>query len=243
MIGFHPVMRKASKCIAAILAVLKTRLYTGDATDLVRQADTPLPSRKKEWELTGEAFDGLLEHLSSDRAQAAELYEEIRRKLIIFFEFRGCLIPEDMADETINRVARRIREGQVIHTPNLAGYFYGVARNVIREYWKNEGRESESIENKPYEIVTGETPDELQAHKAQRLQHERRLECLERCVEALPAETRRMILLYYRDDKGAQIKTRQMLAEELGIPDYALRLRVSRVRAKLDACIKNCLKQ
>ncbi len=243
MIGFHSLMRKASKCIGAILAVLKGRLYTGGAADLIRQMDKPLQSRKKEWELNEEALDGLLEQLSSDRGLAAERYEEIRRKLIIFFEFRGCLIPDEKADETINRVARRIREGQRIHTPNVASYFYGVARNVIREYWKNEGRESEMIQSRTHEMPSGDAPDEVQAQKLTRLAHERRLECLERCLEALPEASRRMILLYYRDEKGAQIKTRQLLAEELRIPDYALRLRVSRVRAKLDACINNCLKQ
>jgi RNA polymerase sigma factor (sigma-70 family) len=200
-------------------------------------------SRKKEWELTEEAFYGLLEHLSGDRAQAAELYEEIRRKLIVFFEFRECLTPEEMADETINRVARRIGEGQTIHTPNIASYFYGVARNVLREYRKNESRESEVIKDRVYGMVTGKEPDELQADRTQRLQQERRLECLEGCLEALPADTRRMLLLYYRDEKGTQIKTRQMLAEELGIPAQALRLRMSRVRAKLEACINNCLKR
>ena len=60
--------------------------------------------------LTKEALDGLLECLSADRELAAEAYEEIRRKLITFFEFRGCLTPQDQADETIHRVARRIQE-------------------------------------------------------------------------------------------------------------------------------------
>lgn len=205
--------------------------------------DTPLPSLKKEWELTDEAFDGLLEHLSSDRGQAGELYEEIRRKLIIFFEFRGCFAPDEEADETINRVARRILEGQLIHTPNVASYFYGVARNVLREYWKTDDREPEMFQAGTHDVPSSGTPDELHEQESKRIEQERRLECLERCLEALPEASRRMIFLYYRDEKGAQIKTRQMLAEELGIPDYALRLRVSRVRAKLDVCINNCLKQ
>ncbi len=71
-----------------------------------------LPSLKKEWALTPEAFDTLLACLDRDRDRAAEKYEEIRNALITFFEHRGCLSPEEYADETINRVARRISEAK-----------------------------------------------------------------------------------------------------------------------------------
>lgn len=86
-----------------------------------------LPSLKKEWVLTREAFDKLLACLDRDRERAAEKYEEIRNALITFFEHRGCLSPQEYADETINRVARRLSEGKEIYANNAASYFYGVA--------------------------------------------------------------------------------------------------------------------
>src|SRR5262249_35815848 len=67
------------------------------------------PARRR-WALTQEAFDKLLAALGPDRESAAEKYLEVRSNLIRFFEFRGCPFPEDHADETINRVAKRACE-------------------------------------------------------------------------------------------------------------------------------------
>lgn len=99
------------------------------------------------------------------------------------------------------------------------------------------------VEMRPHDGSIAEAPDEVSARRKLRREQEQRLECLERCLESLPEDARRMILLYYRDEKGARIRTRQLLAEELGIPMHALRLRASRVRAKLDTCINRCLNQ
>jgi dihydroneopterin aldolase len=65
---------------------------------------------KKNWELSQETFDALLAWLDSDRDQAAMKYEKIRRALIKIFTGRACVEPEDLADETINRVARKLKE-------------------------------------------------------------------------------------------------------------------------------------
>ena len=73
-----------------------------------------------------------------DRDQAGQKYEDIRRRLIRIFIHRGCITAEDLADETINRVARKVREVRDNYNPgdDPALYFYGVARNVYREYLK-----------------------------------------------------------------------------------------------------------
>ena len=104
------------------------------------------PRSLKEWVLDEKAFDGLLISLSTDREKAAEIYEEIRCKLITFFEFRHCLFPQEQVDETINRVARRIVEGEIIHASDVTTYFYGVARNVLREYWKGAKTEAARLD-------------------------------------------------------------------------------------------------
>ncbi len=83
------------------------------------------PFTKKEF--TQEAFDQLLAWLNSDREQAGKKYEEIRKRLITIFTCRGCLIPEDLTDETIDRVVMKIPDlaGSYVGDPAL--YFYGVA--------------------------------------------------------------------------------------------------------------------
>ena len=62
---------------------------------------------KTEWILTKESFDTLLAWLDANPDAAARKYEQIRTRLIKIFVCRGCLESEDLADETIDRVARR----------------------------------------------------------------------------------------------------------------------------------------
>ena len=60
---------------------------------------------KKDWELTPQAFNQLLDWIGPDRETAGKRYEEIRLRLIKIFTARGCHIPEELADETFNRVS------------------------------------------------------------------------------------------------------------------------------------------
>src|SRR5512147_2505802 len=86
---------------------------------------------RRKWTLTQEAFDQLLAALGEDRERAGETYLEIRSNLVRFFEWRGCPLPEDHADETFNRVAKRILEGEEILNP--MSYCLGVARMLLLE--------------------------------------------------------------------------------------------------------------
>src|SRR5690348_13383082 len=94
---------------------------------------------RRKWALTQDAFDKLLITLGPDRESAGEKYLEVRSNLIRFFEWRGCSFPEDHADETINRVAKRVSEGEVIQNP--AGYFMGAARLLLLEIHKERAKE------------------------------------------------------------------------------------------------------
>src|ERR687883_865457 len=69
-----------------------------------------VPTRKKEWTLTQESFDRLLAWLDPDREQAGKKYEEVRSRLVRGFSSHGCPVPEDLADEAINRVAKLLPE-------------------------------------------------------------------------------------------------------------------------------------
>ncbi|MFL6230009.1 MAG: hypothetical protein ACJ741_14655, partial [Pyrinomonadaceae bacterium] len=64
----------------------------------------------KQWTLTRDAFEGLLTWLDSDREQAGKKYEDIRSSLIKIFTWRGVAEAEELADETINRVARKVKD-------------------------------------------------------------------------------------------------------------------------------------
>jgi hypothetical protein len=52
-----------------------------------------------------------------------------------------------------------------------------------------------------------------------------------------------LILDYYAKEKQAKIDHRHELAQRLGISVETLRVRVFRVRASIEECIKNCLRR
>ncbi|HEX8186510.1 MAG TPA: sigma-70 family RNA polymerase sigma factor [Blastocatellia bacterium] len=178
---------------------------------------------KNEWNLTQEAFDKFLAWLNPNREQAAKKYEEVRRKLIKIFACRGCLEAEDLADETINRVIRKVQQIIDSYVGDPALYFYGVARNVHLEH----------VRKSPpaLPIPPSDTPQ----------QKEEQCECLERCLDKLSAENRRLVLEYYKDERRAKIDHRKELAERLGIAPNALRIRMHRVRASLQDCVATCM--
>ena len=191
-------------------------------------------SRKKAWVLTREAFDLLLLSLDADRDLAACKYETIRARLLKYFECRGAQSPEDLADDTINRVARRLYEGRQIWTTEPASYFYGVARNVLREYWASPERAFATLEAlSPLSHPHTETRIH-QAIDGEQERVERHLEQLADCLSQLPAESRELILAYYQGEKRERIHRRKQMADRLGIPQNALRIRVHRIRERLE---------
>ena len=198
-------------------------------------------SLKKDWVLSQDAFDTLLARLDGDPERAGQKYEQIRCALITFFECRGCFSPEDHADETVNRVARRLLEGKDIHTENPASYFYGVARNVLREYWDASGRAPASLDSVPPPTIRSHSPHRIQEERSERQLREQRLDCLERCLESLIANDRNLIAAYYQGDTGVKVENRKRLAERLGIPLNALRIRALRIREKLEHCVTRCM--
>lgn len=201
-----------------------------------------MPSAKKEWVLTQNAFDQLLTHLDSDRERAADRYEDLRQMLITFFEFRNSQQPGEQADETINRVARRLSEGQEINASTIETYAYAVARNIWREYIADPHRVVAALDELPLGIQS-HSPHQLKIQAAERDELERRLDCLERCIQALPPRQRELITNYYQGEKQVKIKNRKGLAETLGIPLNALRIRVSRLRDQIEECVNSCLEQ
>ncbi len=64
---------------------------------------------KKNWVLTPEAFAKLLAAFAPDsNEEAGAKYEAARARLVKLFQWRGIFDAEEAADETLNRVARKI---------------------------------------------------------------------------------------------------------------------------------------
>ena len=173
--------------------------------------------------MSQETFEALLDWLDSDRELAALKYEEIRTKLINFFSATSQSEAEALADETINRVARRLNQVKDQIYGERARYFYGVARKVHLEYLRRKQPQSKQ------EFAPDSERTEIE------------FDCLEECVTKLSAENRELVLRYYAADGRERIEQRRLLAEKLGIAPNALRIRAYRIRAALQKCLKNCV--
>jgi DNA-directed RNA polymerase specialized sigma24 family protein len=175
-------------------------------------------------EISKDQFEQLLSWLDPDRDQAGTRYEWIRKRLIKIFICRGSTIPEELADRTVNRVARKLPEIRADYTGDPANYFAGVASNIFRESLKKAKLPTVGMpEPAP--------PDENE---------ERLRDCFEKCVSSLTDADRELVLAYYQHEKQAKIDHRKDLAARLGLGMNALRIRACRIRADLQECVERC---
>jgi RNA polymerase sigma factor (sigma-70 family) len=136
--------------------------------------------------------------------------------------------PEECADETINRLIRKLEFGETIR--DIPTYSLGIARLVFLEMLKKPESRQVNLDD----LSSFTAPSIEQEDSAQ-------LACFDRCLSELPIESRQLILQYYQDEQRTKINNRQAIADRLGIAVNALRSRVQRIRDKLERCITNCI--
>ena len=172
-------------------------------------------------------FDEFLNWLDPDPNQAGTRYEDIRLKLIRFFICRGCGVEsEALTDETIERVIRKYRALADTYEGEPLRYFYGVGRNVFRE-WLDEQVKIRALPPPP----PGDSSEEKELLD----------QCLQKCLRDRPQTDQSLILEYYTGDKQQKIVNRKKLAERIGIAPNALRIKAHRIRTELRKCVEQCL--
>jgi RNA polymerase sigma factor (sigma-70 family) len=185
------------------------------------------------WTQNTDSFEQLLSWLGTDRETGAQKYESIRRRLIYLFTCRGCYVPDQLADETIDRVSRAIGRLDFEYRGDPALYFYGVARNIHLEWIRRESR-------LPTDPSDGsEAP--LRRNVSSDLDKEHLSDCLEKCLERLPNDKRQLLLRYYSLERKGKIDDRKRLAAEEGLGLNAFRIQVFRLRQSLRGCIDACI--
>ena len=140
---------------------------------------------------------------------------------------RGFSDGEDLADETINRVMKRLAEIQDTYVGEPARYFHGVGRFVMREMSR---RKEVAVDVMPVSLLEAEV-------------HTDEYDCLVKCLRFLQADKRDLILDYYIYDGRDKIAQHRRMASELGITDGALRGRAHQVRGNLEKCIQQCIER
>lgn len=201
---------------------------------------SPIPvSPENDWragfnvaqKLQPDHFAALLDRLGPDRDLAGERYVELARRLRTIFLYRRCPNVDELVDETLDRAGRRLLElGERYDGSDPARYVFGVAWNVARESFRR--RSPEQLPEGKEIPDPGLTADENE---------ERRDVCLDRCLDELTEDDRRLALAYYQGEKGFRIRRRAALARELGVSLNALRLKLHRITRHLRQCVFDCM--
>src|SRR5579863_9352470 len=151
------------------------------------------PGVGKNRAITQETFRALLFWLSTDEGMAAKEYLEIRNSLVRFFVRKGCAHSEELADETLDRVAVIAQVDSDKYGKPIA-LCYGVARRVWLEYL----REAVPVPLEADRI--SEIPPKSDDFT------ECELKCLELCLERLSARERELITQYHQFQGSQKIK-------------------------------------
>ena len=168
-----------------------------------------------------ERGDTLLEVFDRDPCRAADKIQELFVRLVSFFRWRHCALPEDLAQETLRRGFGRIRTNVTISTPDAAPYFFGIAHNVLREQRKIHYSEVAAGSEELLPLIE-DTVDFRQVEVQI---------CLEQCLQRLPDDERELLTRYYTEDSAA-------LAREMRMSVSTLRVRAFRAKQKLEKWVR-----
>jgi hypothetical protein len=173
-------------------------------------------------------FDEFLSWLSPDREEAGMKYEELRRKLVKHFSRGGCHVADELADETIDRASRSIAAGKVERSVDPDAYCFGIARNVLREYWR-----------KPQ---PGPLDHDFPLVGPKPTWSKREFQCFDECWARQNEHDRDLLTSYHEYTGSAKIKKRKEMAEKAGGMN-ALRMRIHRTMNILRDCVAACLRR
>ena len=198
---------------------------------------------KKTWTPTQDAFRKFLSWLDEGTGSGGEKYLELRRRLVLYFDRRNCLMADELADETLARVAQKFQEQGEITNVLPAQYCYVTAKFVFLEYVRRPENNQASLDDPAHGKAAGIEPPAAPIRDSESEAREHTLECLERCLRKLSPDESQLILEYYQSEQREKIQKRKQIAARLGISANALSIRACRIRSKLEACVRSCCEQ
>jgi RNA polymerase sigma factor (sigma-70 family) len=139
----------------------------------------------------------------------AAIYKNLRAKMIVYLERRGCTDPEGVADEALYRAF--VHPGvSGRHVESLEAYAFGCLKNVYLE-WRRAAQRLAPIDERKTE-ETSSPPQESVLD-------------IRRALDALPAKDRELLLQYYGDEETAAD-----LAPRFGLTAAGIRTRVHNLK-------------
>ena len=168
----------------------------------------------------------LLQTFSSDEETAAIDFTKLRDSLVRFFQIKGDSSPEEAADETLDRVA--VKLGEAVLIENLTNYSFGVARLVFLENLRKTEKSKKALENYRAKNERQNTDEETDDFSP-----------LRECFESLADNEKKILRAYFADLPHAELdKERRKLTALLDVSLNNLRLKVFRLRRRLEDCVR-----
>jgi len=175
--------------------------------------------------LNKDALEDLLRAFHADREQASHHYQALRERLIRFFQWNRTEMPEELADEVLDRLARRLNlSSEQIQDP--VRYAVGIARLLLQEQRRKNLRREKALAELQQSSLDADRREQ------ERILQQERAELLQQCLQSLPEQSRELIFRYYDVDEAADY--RQQMARAYGISINALRNRALRIRMDLE---------
>jgi len=205
--------------------------------DILRDVSEISVKPKSAWHPTADSFARFLAFLDNGKDTNGESYLEMQRRLVGYFTRKGCVTPEELADETLNRVSRRLDEEGSIEVDAPAHYCYITARFVFLEHLRATQTSNVTVDEARSAV------DRRGYYSSEEYESERKekmLECLDECASRLAKGNRDLIFKYYFGNARAKIRNRSSMAHELGISVNALSIKAYRIRRTLEACVGKC---
>jgi DNA-directed RNA polymerase specialized sigma24 family protein len=195
---------------------------------------------KKDWTPTESSFQKFLRWLDEGVDSRGEKYLEMRRRLVAYFDRKNSQSADELADETLARVAQKLEEKGQITDLSPAHYCYITAKFVFLESVRAAKRSQTGLEE-----ITAAAQLDLEAtsstlRKLTPEDQERRYTCLDLCLKKLSATDSQLILEYYQGEQQEKIRRRRQLSEKMGLTPNALSIRACRIRSKVEICVKEC---
>jgi DNA-directed RNA polymerase specialized sigma24 family protein len=180
-----------------------------------------------------ERLEEILAWLHPDREMAGVIYVELRASLERIFKWKRSADPEGLTDQVFDRVGKKVQEISSNYSGDPRLFFYGVARNVIRE---------SAVKARSF-VPLDEIDEPIIESTIEVIPTFIREECFESCLDQLDSGKRKLIVAYYARDRQAKIDFRAETARKIGVSVETLRVRAFRIRSWLEACIERCLKE
>jgi len=175
--------------------------------------------------LNANSLNSLLLLLHANPHEAAAAYRKLHTRLSRYFNIHNTDDPIALADEAMDRLARRVEAGDIAIESPMA-FALGIAGHLLQEEARDRLRR-EKAANAWSEMMNGS--DQWK---------QERLDQLDDCLSMLPVDRRQMLESYYEWQSGSKSQHHREFAERLGMTLNTLRNRVFRIRNQVEACLQ-----